>query len=61
MPDISTLPQWAQIILVILAAIGSSAAIATGTPNQSKNKVVNGVWKLINIVGLNVGKSKNAD
>ena len=53
---IATLQEYGE---VILAAIGLFAAIATMTPNKSDNVIVDFLLKLVNGLGLNVGKARN--
>ena len=46
------------ISLLVIAAYAFTL-IATITPNESDNKVADLIWKVINGIGLNVGKAKN--
>ena len=49
-----------QIGQIILAVIGGFSMIATQVPNVAKIKGVQWVLSLINFLGANWGKSKNA-
>jgi hypothetical protein len=44
---------------IILQVVGLFAAIAAMTPNTSDNKIVDMLYKVMNMLGLNVGKAKN--
>ena len=48
-----------QIGTVALAFVGLFAAIAAMTPNEADNKIVDVLYKAINLFGLNVNKAKN--
>jgi len=50
-------PWW----VIVPAALGLFSAIATVTPNKVDNKIVDFILKVVNLLGLNVGKAKNAD
>ncbi len=43
----------------LLAAIGGFAAVATVTPNSSKNRAIHGILTGINVFGMNLGKATN--
>ena len=45
---------------VVLAGVGLFALIATKTPNTSDDKIVDGIWKVVNFLGANLGRAKNA-
>ena len=49
-----------QVGQLILAVIGGFSLLATQVPNVGKNKVAQWVMSLINFLGANWGKSKNA-
>lgn len=55
---VSLLPWWAQLIPIVITAAG---AVATVTPTKADNKVIDPLLRIINIIGLNVGKARNAD
>ena len=44
---------------IISSAITIFAVVATMTKNESDNKVVEKIYKVINILGLNFGKARN--
>jgi len=46
---------------VLTATVAVAAAVAAVTPTKVDNKVVKVVLKVINFLGLNVLKAKNAD
>lgn len=48
----------AETIGIIIAA---ASVIATATPNKTDDKILQKILDVINIVGMNVGKSKNKD
>ena len=51
----------APVILdIAIKAVALGAAVATVTPNTSDNKVFDVLYKLINKLALNFGKSTNA-
>lgn len=49
-----------NILQIALEVVGIFSIVATMTPNDSDNKVVEFVLKIINAVGGNFGKAKNA-
>lgn len=51
--------QIEEYVRLFFQFIGIAAAIATLTPNEADNKVVDGLLKIINVLGANVGKAKN--
>ena len=46
---------------VITSVIGTFATIATMTPNETDNKIVDALYKLINLLGMNKGKAADKD
>jgi len=42
-----------------LALVGAFAILATITANKTDNKIINFLLKLINAIGMNIGKAKN--
>lgn len=50
-----------QIGQIILAVFGGFALLATQVPNVAKNPVVQFILSLVNFLGANWGKSKNAE
>ena len=40
--------------------MGGFSVLATMTPNSADNKVVDMVMRIVNFLGANVGKAKNA-
>lgn len=46
---------------VVPTVVAVAAAIAAITPTETDNKIVNVVLKVVNWLGLNVFKAKNAD
>ena len=51
-------PNWAEVITLAIALAG---AIAVATPSKNDNKVLGALAGLVNVIGLNFGKAKNAD
>ena len=52
--------NWGNLYSIITQIVGVAALVATLTPNTSDNKAVDFVLNIINMLGANVGKSKNA-
>jgi len=48
------------IVEVVTSFVGLFALIATLTPNTSDNALADALLRLINTLGANIGKSKNA-
>ena len=44
---------------IALKIIGAFAIIATMTPNESDNKIANGLMRIINMLGANTGMASN--
>jgi len=51
--------NWGQVLIIITQIVGVAALIATLTPNQSDNAIIDTILKVINTIGGNVGKAKN--
>jgi hypothetical protein len=51
--------NWGQVLIIITQVVGVAALVATLTPNQSDNAVIDTILKVINTIGGNVGKAKN--
>ena len=49
-----------EIGALIFAVVGFFSAITTAIPNASNNKGVQYALKLLNVLGMNFGKNKNA-
>ena len=52
--------NWGNLYSIITQVVCVAALVATLTPNTSDNKAVDFVLNIINMLGANVGKSKNA-
>ena len=52
--------NWGNLYSIITQVVGVAALVATLTPNTSDNKAVDFVFNIINMLGANIGKSKNA-
>tara|TARA_R110002051_G_scaffold80323_1_gene144205 strand:- start:260 stop:436 length:177 start_codon:yes stop_codon:yes gene_type:complete len=50
----------AALFEIVVQIVGVAALVATMTPNVSDNKAVDFVLNIINMLGANIGKSKNA-
>jgi len=46
---------------IVSSVIGTFAVIATVTPNTVDNRIAQILMEVINFVGANLGKAKNAD
>ena len=51
--------NWGNLYSIITQVVGVAALVATLTPNTSDNKAVDFVLNIINMLGANIGKSKN--
>lgn len=52
--------NWEQILMGVTSIVGGFSVLATMTPNKSDNQVIDTIMRVINLLGANVGKSKNA-
>jgi|TARA_R110000744_G_C19244497_1_gene549600 hypothetical protein len=52
--------NWEQILTGVTSIVGGFSILATLTPNKSDNQIVDSIMQMINLLGANVGKSKNA-
>ena len=48
------------LLELLIQVVGIASLVATLTPNTSDNKAVDFVLNIINMLGANVGKAKNA-
>lgn len=55
------LENWVTIFSVVTSVVGTAAIIAKATPNPVDNAIVDWLIKLINIVGMNFGNTKNLE
>jgi len=55
---LSTLPDWVHHVTLLITA---AAGMATLTPTKSDDKAIAMVLRVVNMVGLNFGKARNAD
>ena len=55
------LPWWAQLLIAIATAVTAASGAATVTPTKTGNRFIDPLLRLINVIGLNVGKARNAD
>ena len=51
--------NFATYVELALAVLGLFAIIATITPNEADNKIVQAIYTIVNKLGLNVGRSRN--
>jgi len=56
--DIEQIPTYIGYALTI---IGACASLATLTPNKADDRFFQALLNIINVLGANVGKSKNKD
>ena len=52
--------HWEEILMGVTRVGGGFSVLASMTPNSADNKVVDAVMQVINFLGANVGKAKNA-
>lgn len=52
--------NWDSILMAVGSIVGGFSVLATMTPNSADNKVVDMIMRMINLLGANVGKAKNA-
>ena len=52
--------NWEQVLMGVSSIVGGFSVLATMTPNSADNRVVDAVMRVINFIGANVGKAKNA-
>jgi len=52
--------NWDSILMAVGSIVGGFSVLATMTPNSADNKVVDMIMRVINLLGANVGKAKNA-
>tara|TARA_R110000824_G_scaffold179646_1_gene359923 strand:+ start:557 stop:733 length:177 start_codon:yes stop_codon:yes gene_type:complete len=50
--------NWEQILQVLTAVIAAASAIAALTPTPKDDGVIKKLYKLVDLLALNVGKSK---
>jgi len=55
---VAALPDWLVAITTLVTACAGVAAL---TPTKSDDKIIGMILNVINVVGLNFGKAKNAD
>ena len=51
--------NWENVIGIATSMVGCFAIISTMTPNPKDDKIVSQLYKLINFLGANFGRSKN--
>ena len=51
--------NWETVGQIALQVVGLAALVATLTPTESDNKVVDKISKLVHALGANFGKAKN--
>jgi len=55
---ITSMPVW---LTAITALVTAAAGIAAITPTKSDDKIIGIILNIVNVIGLNFGKAKNAD
>jgi hypothetical protein len=55
---INTIPNWVHHVTLLITAM---AGIATLTPTKTDDRALSMVLRVVNMVGLNFGKARNAD
>jgi hypothetical protein len=48
-----------EAAILVTAGVGLASAVATATPNQSDNKILQFIFTLVNILGMNFGQARN--
>ena len=48
------------LVELLVQIVGVASLIASITPNESDNKVVNFILNIINLLAVNIGNAKNA-
>ncbi len=52
---------WFDFLYNFFIIVGAIKSVSVVTPNVHKNKILDVVFKTVNIVALNIGRDKNAD
>tara|TARA_R100000406_G_scaffold21765_1_gene13592 strand:+ start:3059 stop:3235 length:177 start_codon:yes stop_codon:yes gene_type:complete len=52
--------NWTMILSAITSIVGGFSVLASMTPNNADNVIVDRLMKVINFMGANFGKAKNA-
>ena len=52
--------NWQTLFSILTSAVGIAAAVATLTPNESDNVIIQKILDVINTVGANFGRASNA-
>lgn len=50
-----------KFLTILPVIISIAAIISAATPNKTDNKILDAILKIINILGINIGKAKNKD
>ena len=53
--------NWPAWVTVITTVVSAAAAISAITPTKTDDKVMSSILRVVNVLGLNVGKARNAD
>jgi|TARA_Y100000310_G_C20548404_1_gene746781 hypothetical protein len=53
--------NWEALFSAVTSVVGAFAIVATLTPNQTDNELVDKVMKFINFFGANFGKAANKE
>jgi len=53
--------NWQNVLSIATSLVGAFAILATMTPNPEDDKIVSQLYKLINFLGANFGKSQNKE
>lgn len=57
----SFIDAWPNYVSGIAGLISACAVLAALTPTKSDDRIVGWLLRIINVVGINVGRAKNAD
>lgn len=53
------LANWDQVIAIVLAVVGAAAMVAKLTPTPRDDTIIGKILQLVNVIGMNFGKTAN--
>lgn len=51
--------NWQSLVQIVVSLVGIAAIVASMTPNENDNVVIQKILDIINKLGFNVNKAKN--
>ena len=51
--------NWQEILTIVTGVIAAASGVAMLTPNNSDNKIIGAIRKLVDLLALNLGNAKN--